>query len=529
MIEEHYRRTYGETSAQYRVAAFTQTHYPMSRFEPSVAEREFNRLVAAERNITLLLAHYPSAVERDGALLRGVTLSEYGGARKIKVQATTFADATYEGDLAAVAKVPYRVGREGRDEYREPHAGKLFSNIVSERGPRDAIEGRLNLHPYAHQQGSIDPASPFIADTAIQAYNYRFCISNDPQNRRLPEKPATYRREEYLNYTRREMSGGALNGKATFNSAILPGENHAYPDADWPTREKIIQRHKEFALGLMYFLQNDESVPAAKREEYRQVGLPLDEFPDNENVPYELYVREARRIVGRHVFTEHDNVLAPGLARTPIHTDSIAITDWSMDSHDCTTDRRPGYAFDGKLILTEESRPAQIPYRTLLPQGVDNLLVPVCLSATHVGWGAVRLEPVWMQAGESAGFAAALAVKSGTTPAKLSPETLLRKLAASRVMLSFFNDVDVALDDPRIAAAQYFGTKGFFASYDAKLDAPLTAAVQEAWETGAAALRAGNLQPMEIAKRVRDAESQLSPTVGSTRGAVLQKLYSSLP
>jgi hypothetical protein len=134
-----------------------------------------------------------------------------------------------------------------------------------------------------------------------------------------------------------------------------------------------------------------------------------------------------------------------------------------------------------------------------------------------------------MQAGESAGFAAALAVKSGTTPAKLSPETLLRKLAASRVMLSFFNDVDVALDDPRIAAAQYFGTKGFFASYDAKLDAPLTAAVQEAWETGAAALRAGNLQPMEIAKRVRDAESQLSPTVGSTRGAVLQKLYSSLP
>jgi hypothetical protein len=171
-----------------------------------------------------------------------------------------------------------------------------------------------------------------------------------------------------VNYNRKGMSAGVLNGKSTFNSAILPGENHAYPDASWPEREKIIARHTNFALGLMWFLQNDESVPEVKRAGYRRIGLPLDEYTDNDNLPYELYVREARRIVGRHVFTEHDNMAAPGQTRTPIHADSIAFTDWSMDSHDCTTDRRPGFAYDGKLILTEESRPAQIPYRCLLPQ-----------------------------------------------------------------------------------------------------------------------------------------------------------------
>ena len=108
--------------------------------------------------------------------------------------------------------------------------------------------------------------------------------------------------------------------------------------------------------------------------------------------------------------------------------DSVAVTDWYMDSHSCTTDSRPGFRYDGKLILTEESRPGQIPYRALLPQGVDNLLVPVCLSATHVAWGAVRLEPVWMETGEVAGVAAALAKKQRTSPAQLDPDLLLRRL-----------------------------------------------------------------------------------------------------
>ncbi|MBM3858135.1 MAG: FAD-dependent oxidoreductase [Verrucomicrobia bacterium] len=526
MIEEHYRKTYGEKSSQYRQARYTQEHYPMSRFEPSVAEREFNRLVAAEKNITLLLGHYPSAVERDGAMLRSVALRECGAGLQpatpygqvanlphtIRVRATMFADGTYEGDLAALAKVPYRVGREGRDEYGEPHAGKIFTNIKSARGPRDAVEGRLNLHPYGHVQGSIDPNSPHTADRAIQAYNYRFCLTDEDGNRRLPEKPPGYKREEYVNYYRLGMSAGALNGKSSFNSAILPGENYDYPEADWPTREKIIERHKNFALGLMYFLQNDESVRAGSRARFRQIGLPLDEYTDNNNIPYEMYVREARRIVGRHVFTEHDNRLAKDYARTPIMPDSVAITDWSMDSHDCSWDRSSGYAFDGKLILTEESRPAQVPWRSLLPQNVNNLIVPVCLSATHVAWGAVRLEPVFMQTGEAAGFAAALSKKHGVTPAALNSDLLVRTLCKAGCVVSFFNEKE-ALQP----AAQYFGTKGFFHDYNARLNEPLKTATAKLWADA-------KLDPNTRARAVAEAEKS-AETGTLARGAVLQKMW----
>jgi hypothetical protein len=119
------------------------------------------------------------------------------------------------------------------------------------------------------------------------------------------------------------------------------------------------------------------------------------------------------------------------------------MTDWPVDSVACLPRKAPGGNTDGILFLGEESRPAQVPYRSILANEVENLLVPVAISASHVGWGSIRLEPVWMQLGESAGFAAALAVKGQTTPAKLDPDALIRKLATSRVMISFFNDVDV--------------------------------------------------------------------------------------
>jgi hypothetical protein len=500
----------------------------MSRFEPSVAEHLFNQLVSAEKNITTLLSHYPAATQREDEMLEALTLREYGTTKDITVTGSTYVDATYEGDLAALAKVPYRVGRESREEYGEPHAGKVFTNISGEKGPKDVLEGKLNLHTYGHVQGSIDPTSPFTADGAIQAFNHRFCLSNEPGNIRLPEKPPGYNREEYVNYNRKGMNAGVLNGKSTFNSAILPGENHAYPDATWPEREKIIARHTNFALGLMWFLQNDESVPTAKREGFRRIGLPLDEFMDNHNLPYELYVREARRIVGRYVFTERDNMAAPGQTRTPIHADSIAFTDWSMDSHDCTTDRRPGYAYDGKLILTEESHPAQIPYRCLLPQGVDNLLVPVCLSATHVAWGAVRLEPVWMQTGEAAGFAAALAKKHQTTPAKLESDLLVRTLVTNKHFVTFFNDLEANANHSAMSAAQYFGTKGFSADHNARLDEPLTRPVEAVWRAGFEQLKQGRLEPLRMTTATRRAERQAGESTGKQRGDVLVELWRAL-
>lgn len=506
-IERYYIATYGENSHDHQVVRYTHEHYPISWAEPRVAEREFNRLVAGETKITLLLGHYPAAVERDGALLRSVTLREFGGQKEIRVRGAMFADATYEGDLFALAKVPYRCGREARDEYKEPHAGKLFCNIAPGPAPVDALKGRLNIRPYGSKQGSIDPASPFTADRAVQAYNYRFCVTKDPANRIfLTTPPPNYNREEYVNYERKGIATNAgPNHKSHMNSPILPGENHDYPEADWPAREKIIQRHLNFALGLMYFLQNDESISPKQREKFREWGLPKDEFADNNHLPYEMYVREARRIVGRHVYSEHDNSLAPGFGRTPIHPDSIAITDWYMDSHSCTTDSRPHFHYDGKLILTEESRPSQIPYRSLLPRGVDNLLVPACLSATHIAWGAVRLEPVWMQTGEAAGFAAALAKQQKTTPAQLDSDLLVRTLVKRRQLVSFFNDINVAGKESWIPAVQYFGTKGFFANYDANMAAPLKLATAKVWADGFAKLRGGKLDPNALARAVAKA------------------------
>jgi hypothetical protein len=507
-IEKYYRTVYGENSRDHLVARFSQEHYPLGWAEPHVAEREFNRLLAAEKRITVLLAHYPASVERDGALLRGVTLREYGGTKEIKVRGKIFSDATYEGDLLALAKVPYRVGREARSEFNEPHAGVVFCNIAKGPAPRDAVEGRLNIHPYSQKQGTIDPTSPFTADRAVQAYNYRFCVTKDPTNRlMLTRPPPGYDREEYVRYERKSIATNpGPNQKSHMNSPILPGENHDYPEADWPTREKIIERHKNFALGLIWFLQNDESVSRKQRAEFRQWGLPKDEFADHDHIPYEMYVREARRIVGRHVYTEHDNSLVPGFARTPVHLDSVAITDWYMDSHSCTTNSRPGFHYDGKLILTEESRPGQIPYRSLLPQGVDNLLVPVCLSATHIAWGAVRLEPVWMQTGEAAGVAAAMALKHKIAPAQLNSDQLVRELCERRFMVSFFNDVNVRGSETWIPMVQHLATRGFFHDYNARMGDPLKLATAKVWADGLAQLRAGKLDPNALARAVAEAE-----------------------
>lgn len=387
----------------------------------------------------------------------------------------------------------------------------------------------MNIRAYGQSQGNIDPASPFTADGAVQAYNYRFCVSRDPENRVLPEKPPGYNRDEYVNYNRKAIATNAgPNLKSHMNSPILPGENHGYPEASWPEREKIITRHRDFALGLMWFLQNDESVPQKQREGFREWGLARDEFSDHGHIPYEMYVREARRIVGRHVFTEHDNSLAKDYARTPIMPDSIAITDWYMDSHACTTDSRPGFHYDGKLILTEESRPAQIPYRALLPQGVDNLLVPVCLSATHIAWGAIRLEPVWMQTGEAAGLAAALSQQRGTTPARLDPELLVKALVERRQLVSFFNDIKVDAEDDRIPAVQYLGTKGFFADYDARLDEPASESVIRLWKEGVEKLRGGTLDPRDLARRIHAVAAEPAAAGAPKRGDVLKRFASQI-
>jgi len=538
-ISTYYRETYGEKSPQYLASmpsATSRAHIDRPKVEPRIAEMLFNQMVEKEKNLTVLLGHIVTQAEREGSLLKSVTLQALHGNGKdvVKVRAKIFADGMYEGDLIAAADVKSQIGREARSQYNEPHAGVIYTaereKAPGQRGfPKDADEGRLNIRYNSHATAEIlEGPQSGEADGSVMAYNYRLILTRNPANRIMVTKPA-----HYDDAMAKSAGGGGFvpnlpNGKVAWNGGRLIGPQNDYPAADWPTREAISKRYLEAMLMRLWWMQNGPEASEKERKQFAGYGLAADEFPDNHHVPYEIYVREARRLVGRSVFTEHDNKVADGIGRTPIHADSIAITDWPVDSVACLDRSVPGGHDDGIFFLAEESRPAQVPYRCLLAQEVDNLLVPVPLSASHVGWGSIRLEPVWMQAGEAAGFAAALATQNSTTPAKLDPDLLMRKLASSHVMISFFNDVDVTSDDPRVAAAQYFGTQGFFSTYDARLDAPLSEALKTVWLEGFESLKQGSLDPMVLARKVHAAEKQTAAANSETRGDFLAGLWRSL-
>lgn len=534
---QYYAKTYGEESSQHIVALPSKTsraHIDRPKIEPRIAEMLFNQMVEKETTLTVLLGHIVSKAERDGALLKSVTLKPMHGETTIKVNGQVFADGMYEGDLMAAAGVKTQIGREARSQYGEPHAGVIYTaerhKEPGQRGfPKAADEGTLNIRYNSHATADIiDGPNSGEADGSVMAYNYRLVLTRDPANKIMVEKPANFD----LAIAKAAGGGGFVpnlpNGKVAWNGGRLIGPQNEYPAADWSTREAISKRYLDGMLMRLWWMQNDPKASEAERKQFAGYGLAADEFPDNNHAPYEIYVREARRLVGRYVFKEQDNVIAEGIERTPIHTDSIAMTDWPVDSVACLDRKVAGGHQDGILFLGEESRPAQVPYRSLLPKEIDNLLVPVAISASHVGWGAIRLEPCWMELGESAGFAAALAVKGKTTPAALDPDLLIRKLAASRMVISFFNDIDVTADDPRISAAEYFGTKGFFASYDAKLDSPLTEAVTAVWERGFKQLQQGGLDPQKQARAVHAASLQESPDTHEARGKALLRLWQQL-
>lgn len=538
---DYYRATYGENSPQYRDALPGKSGHTNGRYEPRVAERIFNDLVARESKITVLKCSIPVAVEREGAAIKSVTIRECGAGlhparpepqaanlpHDICVRAAVFVDCTYEGDLAALAQVPYRVRRESRDEFGEPHAGIVFMKPASKPPDAEAaglgeLHDKLNLRKFPGWQILL-PESTGAADDAVQACNYRTMLTTNPANRVPVSQPANY--DPYFLKTLEVFSGvkSIPNDKFGWNRPQLVGRQTPYVEADWTERQRIMDEHWEATLGLLYFLQHDPTVPDKVRAGWLEYGLAKDEFADNGHRPYEIYVREARRITGRAIYTQHDAMLAPGLGRAPVHADSIAITEWYMDSHSCTLARVPGSMEEGKAMLHQETFPGQLPWRCLLPQGVDNLLVPVCLSATHVAWGTVRLEPVFMQTGESAGFAAALAVKSRTTPAALDSDLLARSLCKAGSMVSFFNDKDALTPAP-----QYFGTKGFFSDYDARLKEPLTEDVRAIWQQGFAQLKQGALNSGKLSLAVHAAEAKNSPRTSQQRGDFLLQLWNEL-
>lgn len=517
---DHYRTTYGETSPQYKAALPGKSGHTNGRFEPKVAEKILTDLVKAETNIQVLTGYVPLSLEREGRLIRTLTVQAFQGKATQRITASVFADCTYEGDLLPLAKAAYRVGREARSEYDEPHAGLIYMRASKEPPTAEISEmaaqhDRLNLRKFPGFQQRVDPASTGAGDSNVQAFNYRTILTSDPANRVPVEKPEHYDPKALAALEFGSIVSPLPNNKVGWNRPQLIGPHQAYVEGDWATRLRVMDQHWQATQGLLYYLQNDPAVPEERRRFFSAYGLARDEFGDHGHRPLEFYVREGRRLNGRSVITQHDLMLAPGAHRAPLHTDSIAFAEWYMDTHACTEGKTEGSLDEGKMMLHHETFPAQIPYRALLPVEVDNLLVPICLSATHVAWGAIRLEPAWMQIGESAGFACAQAKREGKSPADLDASKLVLTLAQRRSMTTFFNDLDMGRKDEAVTAALYWAGRGWFQDYDARLNEPVKESTARVW-LSRLSVPLDDAQAEQTLRAVMQAESQDSPLL--TRG-----------
>lgn len=457
-VRRHYETTYGPDSQQLRDC---REGY---RFEPSVAEEILETMLTEHLLIAVRRGRQfdamPERVTLDGPRLCEIHVLDRATGKLEAYRAGTFIDATYEGDLAAAAGVPFRVGREGRDEYGEPMAGRIYKVWT----------------------GGVGEGSTGEADEAIQAYNYRLCLTADPARRVPVTKPATYNRADFASlvddlrldrapvppgYNHWEQDWGGLgrvlnisklpNGKtdannqhAAFLSSDLPEENWPWPTADWAWRDAFAAHLRDYILGLIWFAQNDPELPEDSRQRASKWGLSRDEYTDNAHFPRQVYVREARRIRGLHTFTAHDATpVGPGL-RPPVHADSVTASHYEIDSHACRKREPERVHLDG--FLSYPTAPYTVPYRVMVPERVDGLLVPVAVSASHVGYGTLRMEPCWMALGEAAGLAAVLSQRAGVAVRDVPVTALQERLLDHGAVLAYVADVGV--DDPRFRAVQ---------------------------------------------------------------------------
>ena len=273
---------------------------------------------------------------------------------------------------------------------------------------------------------------------------------------------------------RKYVLNGHIEALTSANLAELCLE---WPDGNWRVRNSIYQQYKEYTEGLLYFLQNDPSIPKVPKTEVSRFGLPADEYPDDNNFPWQLYVRQGRRIIGETVITEHDSTPQDGRNRPHIHKDAICTYEHRFDCHPAMNRGSKGasaHASDGFELLEGTiffrnrlqlvNRPATIPYRAIVPEKADGLLVPAALSATHVAFTAIRMEPVWMCTGQAAGLAAAIALDQKTELRNIDTNLLQRELVRNRQVLVYFNNLSI--DDPNFEEIQLQAIVEDYAEYE---------------------------------------------------------------
>jgi hypothetical protein len=370
--------------------------------------------------------------------------------------AKMFIDATYEGDLMAKAGVSYTVGREANAQYQETINGvraetpkhQFTVPVDPYKKPGDASSGLL---PFIQ---SGDGGQPGDGDHSVQAYNFRLCYTRNPANRLPHQPPPKYDPAKYellARYLEALVAAGQKpqleqfwnpiwmpNGKTDINnnggfSTDFIGANYAYPDADYATRARIWQAHIDYIRGFVYFLATNPRVPEDMRTEMQSWGPARDEFPDTGHWPHQLYVREARRMVSGYVMSEHN---CRGKAKAE---DPVGLAAYTMDSHNCQRLVKNAHAENEGDVQVGGFPPYPISYRSIVPKAgeCENLLVPVCLSATHIAYGSIRMEPVFMILGQSAATAAVLALDHKSPVQKLRYETLRAHLLADKQVLKW--------------------------------------------------------------------------------------------
>lgn len=403
--------------------AIDDEHKVMWIFEPSVAERVFENWIKEHKNIKLVRGEWldrESGVEKNGS--RIVAISTLEGNR---YPGKMFIDCTFEGDLMAAAGIKYFVGRESNAQFGEDYNGFRATN--EHNGHRFLT--RVDPYKIKGDKSSgllkyISPEPPLadgVADKKVQAYCFRMCLTDVPENRVKIEKPEGYNPEDYelgaryfeaepkawpLIISRMPNGKTDINNRAAFSTDFIGG-NYEWPEASYERRKEIFDAHLNYQKGLMYFFQNDPRVPESTRKAIAKFGLSKDEFESTGHWPFALYVREGRRMDGEYIMTQHD---CQNSRTTPR---PVGMGSYTLDSHN--TSRyvtKEGYVQNEGDVQVGLKGPYKIAYGAIIPKKgqVDNLFVPVACSATHIAYGSIRMEPVFMILGQSAATAAVQAI-----------------------------------------------------------------------------------------------------------------------
>ncbi len=408
--------------------AFNEKLEVATVFEPHVAERLFDQILA-EAGVERIHERIDLSA---GTKKSSNSLSAIRLENGKEIVANVFIDATYEGDLMAKAGVTYTIGRESNRQY-----GETANGVQTGQKGNQLPKG---IDPYVRKGDPSSGLLPRVNPTAggsngdgdkrVQAYCYRMCLTDVPENHIAVEKPNNYQEQDYELLFRAIEAGqknrffkfSALPNRKTDSnndsgiSTDFIGMNYDYPEADYATRGRIEEAHKNWQLGLIWTLQNHPRVPDALRKIYTPWGLPKDEFTNNDNWSPQLYIRESRRMVNDHVITENHI-----LERTT--NQSVGMGCYTMDSHNTQYHvNAQGFVAAEGDVQKKIKGPYEIDYRALTPreQECSNLIVPVCLAASHIAYGSIRMESVFMILGQSAGTAAALAVNEKTSVQQIS-------------------------------------------------------------------------------------------------------------